>query len=341
VGPLLAPGWLAGAEEEIPVLDEASVSLVRAAVRRRGAAQGLEPEALEALVTAASELAHNQRKHARLGVIGVRAVARAGVAGLEVIAADSGAGIADPAAALRDAPRLAGSGLGVGLASAYRLADELDFDVRRGEGTCVRARKFSAALPRREVAVLSRPCAGESRSGDHAAFVCDGDTLVFSVVDGLGHGPLARVAADAAIDTLRARALDPPAEILARCDQTLETTRGAVMSVVRFDATTRTLEHAGAGNVATRLYLKGVGHTFMSTARVLGARHQPVRLATETLILAGEAILLMFSDGLTTRTDLGGRLDLLRQPPIFIAQDLLDRFGRADDDALVLVARLG
>jgi len=195
-------------------------------------------------------------------------------------------------------------------------------------------------VARQEIAVLSRPCAGEAASGDHAAFVRLDDTLVLGVVDGLGHGAPAREAADVAIATLRAGAADTPAEILATTDHALERTRGGVMSVVRFDAHTRTLEHAGAGNVATKLYRQGTGATFLNAARVLGARHQPVRIPVENVKLAGEATLLMFSDGLTTRTDLSGRLDLLRQPPLVIAHELLGRFGRSDDDALVLVARL-
>jgi anti-sigma regulatory factor (Ser/Thr protein kinase) len=340
VGALLSTAWLAGVAEVIPVRDEASVSLVREAVRRHAAAQALTTEASESLAAAASELAHNQRKHARLGAVGVRAISRTGVAGVEVIAADDGPGIADPAAAFRDLPREGGPGLGIGLAAAYRLADELDVDVRRGEGTCLWARKFAAALPRQEVAVLGRPCAGEARSGDHAAFVRDDHTLLLAVVDGLGHGAPARVAADQAIATLRAHAADSPLEILTACDRELETTRGAVMSVGRFDVRTRELEHAGAGNIATRVHRGGASTGFLSTARVLGARHRSVRIPVEQVTLGGESIVLMFTDGLTTRTDLTGQLELLRQPPLAIAQGLLDRFGRTNDDALVMVARL-
>jgi anti-sigma regulatory factor (Ser/Thr protein kinase)/serine/threonine protein phosphatase PrpC len=340
VGPVLTSGWLAGVAEVIPVLDEASVSLVREAVRRRAAAGGLTSEAAEALAAAASELAHNQRKHARLGTVGVRAIERGGVPGVEVIAADEGDGIADPAAALRDLPRAGGAGLGIGLAAAARLADELDLDVRQGEGTCVWARKFATPVPRQELAVLSRPCAGETRSGDQAAWLRDGDALVLAVVDGLGHGPPARVAADAAIATLRRHAGASPADALAACDVALESTRGAVMSVARFDSTRRALEHAGAGNVSTRIYQQGTSQGFLTTARVLGARHRSVRIPVERVTLGADTVLVMFSDGLTTRTDLSGQLELLRQPPLVVAATLLDRFGRRDDDALVLVARL-
>jgi hypothetical protein len=47
----------------------------------------------------------------------------------------------------------------------------------------------------------------------------------------------------------------------------------------------------------------------------------------------------MFTDGLKSRTSLKGQLDVLRQPPIAIAEHLLKNDSRPDDDALVLAAR--
>jgi hypothetical protein len=47
----------------------------------------------------------------------------------------------------------------------------------------------------------------------------------------------------------------------------------------------------------------------------------------------------MFTDGLKSRTTLKGELDVLRQPPIAIAQHLLEKNSRPDDDALVCVVR--
>jgi hypothetical protein len=51
------------------------------------------------------------------------------------------------------------------------------------------------------------------------------------------------------------------------------------------------------------------------------------------------SILMMFTDGLKSRTSLKGQLDVLRQPAIAIAQHLIENDSRPDDDALVLVAR--
>lgn len=50
-------------------------------------------------------------------------------------------------------------------------------------------------------------------------------------------------------------------------------------------------------------------------------------------------VLVMFSDGLTTRVDISEELQLLCLHPIVIAAHLLERFGRSNDDAIVLVTR--
>ena len=51
------------------------------------------------------------------------------------------------------------------------------------------------------------------------------------------------------------------------------------------------------------------------------------------------SVLVMFTGGLKSRTTLKGELEILRQPVITIAQHLLDKYARADDDALVCVIR--
>ena len=55
--------------------------------------------------------------------------------------------------------------------------------------------------------------------------------------------------------------------------------------------------------------------------------------------LQGHDVIAMFSDGLTTRVDISEELQLLRRHPIVIAGHLLARFGRTNNDALVLVAK--
>ncbi len=329
-----------GNTETIPVFDDASISAVRERVRQLGGELGFTQDATESAATAASELARNQLVHARGGRFAVRPVERRGVRGLELVAADRGPGLAEPTRAL-DGAVSTSSGLGSGVAGVRRFMDELDFDIRLTEGTCIWARKFAGSVPyRSEVGILGRPCEGERESGDDAAFVRRDDGLVIGVVDGLGHGILARDAAAPAMSVLRSLAALDPGAIIHAADGALLGARGAVMAVAHVDRILGHVEHAGVGDIRTHIYQPRECRRFSQIAGVLGAMDQRGRkYVVERVPTRDHDVIVMFTDGLVTRVDISDELQLQRLHPIVIAAHLLDRFGRSNDDALVLVTR--
>lgn len=340
--PLLIEDWL-GEGDRIPIFDEASVALVRERVREVGSAQKLPEARAAALVSAASELGHNQLRHARAGEIVVRPIERDGVAGIEVIAADLGDGLLDPSTALKGEPRVPSSSddrtsLGIGLSAALELADEMDFDVRIGSGTCVWARKFAGEFRRRrQVGIYGRPCPGERISGDHAVFLHNETDLLVAVADGLGHGPPAWDASVPGVAAVRAASAEPLDRILERVHGALAGTRGAVMALARVPEPGETVQTASVGNVSVHVY--GVHKSWgnAGTSFVLGT---PGKMRKPILVdhtIEGRDVLVLFSDGVTIRVDL--EPDLLFEHPVVIAHQLVQRFGRNNDDALVLVAR--
>jgi anti-sigma regulatory factor (Ser/Thr protein kinase) len=328
--------WMAGLEPLLTI-DEASVSVAREAVRAAGAALGLDRELIEAVAIAASELTTNQLCHARRGQIAVRAIARGGVPGLEVIAADHGNGIPDPALA---GPGPSSTSLGAGLSGARRMTQEMDVDVRWGQGTCVRVRAFAQPVPRRrEVGVVGRPFPEERGSGDHAVFTRDGDVLLCAVIDGIGHGPLAADAAERAGATILEQPRSGLDAILAACDAALVDTRGAVAAVARIDETAGTIEHAGIGNITSRVERYRDARVLLTTPSALGRRGPKRKPVVETTPIAPDQALILYTDGLTSRASAAQEGELLHEHPVVIAQWLFEEFARDTDDALVLVAR--
>jgi len=335
----LVDRWLTGTAP-LPILDEASVAVARDAARAAGADAGLDATARERLAFVASELGHNQRKHAMGGAIGLWAVTRLGVPGVELVAADRGAGIADPARALEGLPRPAGPGLGVGLSAVLRQADEVDVDVRWGEGTCVRARVFAAPVARSEVAILGRAGPDDPVSGDTATAVRTDGALLIAAVDGLGHGPAAREAATRALAVVHEDGHLPLEEVIARADRELIGTRGAVMALGRLDLAAATITHAAMGNLTTRVHgADGGFRAFVSAAGTLGVTRPGRRLLAEVAPFAPPQIVTMVSDGIVSRIDLTGEGPLLRRHPLVIAQHVVARFARGNDDAIVIVVR--
>jgi anti-sigma regulatory factor (Ser/Thr protein kinase) len=337
VGAVLISDWMHGLPW-LDVRDEASVSVVREQVRERALALGLEEARAAELVTAASELAHNQLRYAKNGEIALREVARQGVAGLEVVAADAGNGIMDPERALSG--KMQSQGLGVGLSSVLRLCDEVDFDVRYQQGTCVRARRFAGTIRAyQQVGVVGRPHPDESASGDDALVLREADHTLVAVADGLGHGPLARAASRAAMAEVRRHASLSPREILPHCHAALRTTRGAVMAVARIDVATRQVAHAGVGNILAQVHGPSGVRTLHSGSGVLGSPGVVPRVGTdETQLLHGE-VLVLFTDGIQSRASFADRPHLLREHPLVVAHYVCTAFARNNDDALVVAVR--
>jgi anti-sigma regulatory factor (Ser/Thr protein kinase) len=340
--------WIGGAET-LPIVDEASVSVARERVRSEARAAGFGTEATEEAALVASELGHNQLRHAARGWLGVVPIARRGTAGIEILAVDGGPGIGDLAAALEGGASTRG-GLGQGLAAARRLSDELDLDTRRGLGTAIRARKYAAPVPRgREVGIVSRPAEGESEIGDHARFVRRGERLVLALADGLGHGEPAFVAASRALRALLeggpaeagAGAQPDPERDFERAQEAVRGTRGAVAATAWLDQTSGALEYALVGNIrGDVIRAAGPVHRLQHGSGYLGqvgAGRRAGRLRRESAYLDPGDALLLASDGLLSAAELLPG-DLLRHPAA-AAHTLLERFARKNDDATVVVVR--
>ena len=87
------------------------------------------------------------------------------------------------------------------------------------------------------------------------------------------------------------------------------------MSNRGFSKKDRTLECAPLGDVHVHLYNSQGCALFPSTPLILGGgvlSRQRVRL--ETVTVEHGSVLVMFTDGLKSRTSLKGKLEILRQP---------------------------
>lgn len=334
---LLIDQWLRG-KDSILILDEASLTVVRDRIRQIGAETGAPAEVVDRACLVATEIGTNQLRHARVGRIAIEAATRGEHRGIEITGVDRGPGLRDVAGAL-DGPLRATGSLGVGVGSIRRLSSEADFDVRCDEGTRIAARLFDREAPRRpEVGIYGRPYPGEAVSGDHASFHRIGDALVLAICDGLGHGPPAREAADVAMRSFDEQATGAPAGILERCHAALDDTRGVVMAVARIDHD-GAVETSSIGNIECQICGPRSARRFGGSSAILGGRSQQAKARTETGTLNSGELIILSTDGISSKLSVEDDLVLLRMHPIVVAQRILERFGRTNDDALVLVAR--
>jgi hypothetical protein len=158
-------------------------------------------------------------------------------------------------------------------------------------------------------------------------------------VDGLGHGDEAADAAQTAIDILTRTPHESPISLVRRCHEGLWGSRGVAMSVASLDRKTRVMSWLGVGNVEACLIRGGVGgrqlrESLILRGGVVGYR-LPMLRVSDVRLEPGD-VLIMATDGIATPF-LDGQW--VRGLPPRIADDLLARFARETDDALVLVAR--
>jgi phosphoserine phosphatase RsbX len=188
-------------------------------------------------------------------------------------------------------------------------------------------------------AVATLALEGEEESGDlHVVAPFDDGTLV-AVIDGLGHGPEAAVAARSAAAALQRDPAQPVVELLQRCHAGLRGTRGAVITLTSFKASAGTMTWAGVGNIDATLLRADPGNgrpreSVMLVGGVPGHQLPPLR-PYELPVWPGDTLVLA-TDGVR-----GGYLDLIAvsDSPQQLADHLLSEYGKGTDDALVLVAR--
>jgi hypothetical protein len=109
------------------------------------------------------------------------------------------------------------------------------------------------------------------------------------------------------------------------------------MALARLDDTDSSLRAAAVGDVSVVVEGPGTHRHVLSRSFLLGARGAHPKVVVETASLAARDVVISFTDGISTRADLGADFDLLREHPIVIAHQIVERFARDNDDALVLV----
>jgi len=190
-----------------------------------------------------------------------------------------------------------------------------------------------------EWGVATLPLAGEAESGDLYVVKPFAGGVLVAVVDGLGHGPEAALAAKTAVATLEDHAHELIISLVKRCHERLLRTRGVVMSLASFNARDNTVTWLGVGNVEAVLLRAEVAATprrenVLLRGGVVGC--QLPTLGASILPVTRGDVLIFSTDGIRS----GFVEDLsLSHPPRQIAEHILARCATGTDDALVLVAR--
>ncbi|HEX7780265.1 MAG TPA: SpoIIE family protein phosphatase, partial [Vicinamibacterales bacterium] len=179
---------------------------------------------------------------------------------------------------------------------------------------------------------------GEAVCGDAWAVDNQDDEMTIVVADGLGHGPGASEAARAAIAVLpETDGHLSCSELLERIHAAIRHTRGAAAAVARLRPHASTVSFAGVGNVGASVVTASTHRQTVSNAGTLG--HQARLFREYTYPWASDAMLVLFTDGLTTHWVIRDIPRLRRHHPAVIAAVLYRDYSRQRDDVTVVVLK--
>ena len=280
---------------------------------------------------AVTELANNLMRHAGGGELLVQVLGSEESPTLELLAIDRGPGMSDIGRCMTDGYSTGGT-TGNGLGAVRRLASDFDIFSAPGQGTIVMAR--FGAKPKLRYGAINLCLPGEIECGDAWSLVEGPDGIGMFVVDGLGHGAPAAEAAQAGIEAFMVDPLAQPQDILLRASATMSKTRGGAAACARITHD-GAVSYAGIGNISGTLVSETASQGLASHNGTLG---MPLRRIHQLEYRREPgSLVVMHSDGLTTRWTLKDRADLLAHHPAIVAAMLYRDQSRNRDDATVVV----
>ncbi|VXC16328.1 Anti-sigma regulatory factor [Burkholderia sp. 8Y] len=342
------------AQQRHEIAEATQIASARRSIGELARGLGFNETIAGELAIVVTECGTNLLKHAGSGELLVRPLMDAGERyGIEILCVDSGPGIHDLYRCFEDGYTTAGSP-GNGMGAIRRLSGELDIWSMPQQGTVMRVVCWNraaapvaadpAAPARVTYGVVNLPLRTETVSGD--AWSCSAGDNGFTVLvaDGLGHGPLANVAAVEAARVLGSHGDAPLERIMEIANEALRPTRGAAVGIARMPTLASTASASGAkvaftgiGNIAASVWTESSHRHLVSHSGIVG--HGARRVQQFDVPYPPSALVVLHSDGIGSRWDLARYPGLSARHPALVAAVLYRDFSRGRDDVTVFVAR--
>ena len=324
----------------LTVRDQSQVSETRRRASELAERQGFGDVDGGRVALVATELATNILKHGNGGEILVGTFGEGTDSGIELIALDQGGGISNMAASISDGHSTAGTA-GKGLGAVMRQSHFVDIASWPGSGTAVLARlkrgqPLQGAPDTSRFGAVSVPKPGEDVCGDSWSIAIGPEETTLLVADGLGHGPEAAEAAVEAVRLFHRFNGHRAPVLLDYIHGGLRATRGAAVSVARFQPASGKLIYSGVGNVAGVIAANGELRRMVSMPGTAGHNARKMQAFEYPFTLG---LVILHSDGIVSSWTLDRYPNLAARHPTLIAAVLYRDLARHRDDATVLVAK--
>ncbi|MDX5420345.1 MAG: SpoIIE family protein phosphatase [Hymenobacteraceae bacterium] len=331
------------------VPDRSYASLTKKDVTRLAESFALSEVAVGKVNIIVSEMLTNLDKFAPAGgELLVKAIGKP-IKGIEIICLDNGPGMVDPSRMQEDGVSTYGSA-GEGLGAIKRQSDVFDLYSYPQVGTVIVSQVYksgstsSLSGKRYDIGSVMVPKPKEMDCGDGFAVIHKEHGIYLLALDGLGHGTNAKEASQLAVQTFCEQPQSNPANSLRTIHTAIRRTRGAVGFVAFLDIQHQKLSYCGIGNIAGKLFTIDGSVMNMPYKNVISyngilGHNIPGTFNNQSLEWNRNKILVVHSDGLKSRWDLGKYPSLHRHMATTIAAVLYKDHGRHTDDTLVLVCK--
>ncbi len=301
----------------------------------------IKEKTIEEIVITVSELASNLIKHAKGGKIVINSLEEKGKKGIQIESIDKGPGIDDIELAMVDGFSK-NSGLGFGLGTINRLMDSFKITSRKGFGTHIIVKRwiqegFEKEIFPLDIGGVSKPYPGLKVNGDAFIIKRWKEKILISVIDGLGHGPMANSASNIALRYIKKNFDQSLNQIIRGVHMACQHSRGLVMALARLDLINKDIFFTGIGNIEVRIFGNKMQDSFISRRGIMG-RNIPTPKIMKHHWEPG-FIMILFSDGIKSRWQWKDYSYLLDKPARFIAYRMLEDLARDDDDATIVVVK--
>lgn len=169
-------------------------------------------------------------------------------------------------------------------------------------------------------------------NGDQLGFWNESGNITICLVDGLGHGENAEVAARSALTSVGNHLGESLENIFRICDQEVEWKVGVAMALAKIDEKSGETTYAAVGNIRGLAVQSKVLRLSCSYG-IVGAGYENLFIQKQWL---GEGdLLIMYSDGIQEFLDLTP--DVKKESPQQLADLILAKYANNRDDAAVIV----
>jgi len=175
-----------------------------------------------------------------------------------------------------------------------------------------------------------------SVNGDTGFISVDEEQLFVGIVDGAGHGPEANKISQTSRDFLEKNKNEELPGLMNALHENLCGTRGGVAIIGKLDYGSLQFRYVGIGNI----FLRKFGNSSKRAVTQDGVIGYQIRTPQEKLIqFSGGDVLVMHTDGITSRFDVNDYPKILNDDAKTIAINLIKKFGKNNDDSTCIVIR--